>query len=302
LKNHGSLWAWGWYLDNQNGGIDHFNRNGTPTRIGTGTNWTQICTGGAHNLALKNDGSLWAWGDNREGQLGDGTTSMRSVPTLVGLDRDWRTMAASDMNSFAIRSNGTIWGWGYAATNNYLSSKKIDGRLQIAEGAGANNYLAPRQIESGTNWLALSSELLGFKSDGTYWRMLLSQSAYRPGLPANFTLIGRDRDWTEAYYGQDSFFGRKKDGSWWGWGQNYNGRLGIGTNVTAAASPQRLPFDFDPWAFAAGSGTTLLLGKDGKLWTWGTRLGAAKSTIDNIDQTPFLLWELLPEVRRSLIQ
>jgi len=49
---------------------------------------------------------------------------------------------------------------------------------------------------------------------------------------------------------------------------------------------------FDPLGFAPGSETSLVLGKDGKLWTWGTRLGAGKATAVNIDQTPFLLWQL----------
>jgi len=286
LKEDGSLWAWG---DNGQGQVGQSNlthRYGTPTRIGTETNWSQICVSSSHSLALKKDGSLWAWGWNDYGQLGDGTTIGRRVPTMIGTKGDWRTIAAAGFKSFALKSNGTIWGWG---------------------DFGDNNALAPEQIESGTNWLAISAygvTLLARKSDGTIWQTILSaplvDAASVSSPTANLTQIGRDSDWSEIDAGGDSFFARKTDGSWWVCGKNDKGQLGLGTNFTAVPSPQRLPFGFEAWAFAPGSGTTLLLCKDGKLWTWGTRLGAAKSAMDHIDQTPFLLWELPPEVRRSL--
>jgi alpha-tubulin suppressor-like RCC1 family protein len=114
--------------------------------------------------------------------------------------------------------------------------------------------------------------------------------------------------------------GRKKNGMWWGCGGNDSGELGLGAKVRAVASPQRLPFNFDPWAVAADWGTTLLLSKDGKLWTWGRRMGVDEPGVlrrnfevlaapavkripslgflikSDIDYAPHLLWELPPEV------
>ncbi len=324
LKNDGSLWAWGVNFDGRVGQTNLAICYNAPTRIGSETNWAQISVGsvgffGAHTLALKNDGSLWAWGANDSGQLGDGTTNNRSVPTMVGADRDWRTFAAGDATSFALKSNGTLWVWGRGSSS---------------------NDLAPKQIESGTNWLSISAcdpphgpALLAIKTDGTLW-LNNPPPAYHvaPALAsaptATFTQIGRDRDWAEVYPGEFSFFARKKDGSWWVCGENYGGQLGIGIYAAAKPSPQRLPFDFEPWAFAPGPGTTLLLGKDGRLWSWGKRLGVGKpsaarktinhwvvpvvwpifpalgkrirSDLDRIDRTPVLLWELPAEVRRSL--
>jgi len=140
----------------------------------------------------------------------------------------------------------------------------------------------------------------------------------------DITLVGQDRDWAEVYAGYDSFCARKKNGTWWVCGLNYGGLLGFNPNVAELASPQRLPFDFEPWAFAPGISNSLMLGKDGKLWTWGKRLGAGKPSAarqkfeafmapavkrfpslgflikSDIDYAPHLLWELPPEVRRSL--
>jgi alpha-tubulin suppressor-like RCC1 family protein len=286
-----------------------------PTRIGSETNWAQIC-GCNHNLALKNDGSLWAWGYNNYGQLGDGTTNTAIDPTMIGTDRDWRTIAANDCNSFALKKNGTIWGWG--AGNNSANVNSSDN-------------LTPKQIAPGTNWRTISASgfaLLALKSDGTLWlkgqNAQVVASAFVPSATDNFTQIGRDGDWTEIYAGGYSFFARKKDGSWWASGQNNHGNLGFGMNVTPVPSPQRLPFAFEPWAFAPGDVTALLLSKDGKLWTWGRRLDTGQPgpawrkfeafvapavkrfpslgflVKSDIDYTPHLLWELPPEVRRSL--
>jgi alpha-tubulin suppressor-like RCC1 family protein len=314
LKSDGSLWAWGWYRPGLVGLGDSTYYCGTPTRVGTETNWINICAGAGHTLGLKNDGSIWAWGDNSRGQLGDGTTNNRSVPTMIGADRDWQAIAVGSMNSFALKSNGTIWGWGFTP---------LFGR-----------DLAPNQIEPGTNWLAISAydcTVLALKTDGTLWlrsgfigNASVMAAASVSGPTTNFTQLGRDGDWTEVYAGQDSLFARKKDGSWWVCGQNISGQLSFGTKIPALPCPQRQPFSFEPWAFATGSWATLLLGKDGKLWTWGERLGAGQPSElrrelepvlgpvvrrlpalsflirSHIDWTPHLLWELPPEVRRSL--
>jgi alpha-tubulin suppressor-like RCC1 family protein len=229
---------------------------------------------------------------------------------MIGTDRDWRTVAATDYRSFALKTNGTIWAWGQDLRS---------------------NNLVPKQIAPGTNWMAISAHgftFLALRDDGTIWLNGLIAHIIAPALvpiaTENLTQIGQDTDWTEGYAESGSFFARKKDGSWWVCGKNYNGQLGLSTNIAAVPSPQRLAFNFEAWAFAPGNGTTLMLGKDGKLWTWGQRLGVGKPSTarrkfeafvapavkrfpslgflikSDIDQTPHLLWELPAEVRRSL--
>src|SRR5262249_38081456 len=148
-------------------------------------------------------------------------------------------------------------------------------------------------------------------------------SAYANASAANFVQIGQDKGWKEVYAGQGYFFARKKDGSWWVCGANSNGELGLGTRdsrgLPDSSGPVRLPFQFEPWAFAPGYANTLLLARDGKLWSWGNRLGygrsinSAKKFINDIserlpghrtifkpkgeknDVVPFKLWELPPD-------
>jgi hypothetical protein len=167
LKNDGSLWSWGMNDQGETGQGNLTNYIATPTRIGTETNWTQICANCTHSLALRNDGSLWAWGGNSEGELGDGTTNDRAIPTLIGMARDWRMIAASCARDFALKKNGTMWVWGLH---------------------GVSNDLTPRQIAPDTNWLAFSDcggALIALKTDGTLW--LEGPYAYKllpPSFPA----------------------------------------------------------------------------------------------------------------------
>ena len=325
LKNDGSLWDWG---ENDQGEVGQSNLKhhySPPTRIGTETNWTQICSSLSHSLALKSDGSLWAWGVNNFGQLGDGTTNNESAPTMIGQDRDWRTIAACYWNGFAIKSNGTLWGWGF-----YNSSSGLQ-----------TNVLTPKQIALGTKWLSISAtgnSMLALRTDGTLWLGAFELPfGFYSVPPGSLAQIGSDNDWTGVYAGANSIFARKKNGGWWVCGHNDRGQLGLGTHsvsvtylsetlalLDALPSPQRLPFDFDPWAFGPGGQAAVLLRKDGKLWTWGVRMGAGKPGAvrqkfeafvapavkrfpwlgflikSDIDRTPHLLWELPPEVRRAL--
>jgi len=147
IKNDGSLWTWGW--KDPTGPENLTNHYDCPTRIGSETNWTQICTCFGHNLALKNDGSLWAWGGNVQGVLDNGSTYNPFTPTLIRSGLDWRSIVAQFFSGFALKSNGTIWGW--------------------QQGAVSNN-LTPRQIMPGSNWMAISAygpTFLALQTDGT---------------------------------------------------------------------------------------------------------------------------------------
>jgi hypothetical protein len=270
----------------------------------------RLFSGENEAVLLAPDGSLWAWGAMQivgRYVLPPPTNSL--VPRRIGTERDWPAVGAAKENSFVLMSDGTIWG----------------------RGVGISNDLVPHQIESATNWVAISSDgygLIAIKADGTLWvnnpNAYLIAPAFVSGLSTNFIQIGKDSDWAEIYVGYLSFFARKRDGSWWVCGQNVAGQLGFGTSTAEVPSPRRLPFSFEPWAFASGRGTTLLLCKDGRLWSWGKRLdpdqlSAARLKFEawvapavrrypslrfllksDIDPTPHLLWELPPEVRRSL--
>jgi alpha-tubulin suppressor-like RCC1 family protein len=118
IKSDGTLWAWG---NNQSGQLGDGN-TGTvvsePEQIGTGTNWKVIAAGNEHSLALTADGKLWAWGDDGEGELGDGAPVgvARNVPTpehITSPDSIWIAVGACEAHSVGVTADGKLWAWGY---------------------------------------------------------------------------------------------------------------------------------------------------------------------------------------------
>ena len=85
---------------------------GFPTRVGTGTNWSQIAAGDQFSAALRSNGTLWMTGDNTFGQLGFGTRMNTNLFTKVGTGTDWISVAAGYQHTVALKSDGTLWAWG----------------------------------------------------------------------------------------------------------------------------------------------------------------------------------------------
>jgi alpha-tubulin suppressor-like RCC1 family protein len=74
--------------------------------------WVFIAAGKGHSLAVRSDGTLWAWGGNGVGQLGDGTIKTRPVPVQVGKDNKWISTEAGYFHTVALQSDGSLWTWG----------------------------------------------------------------------------------------------------------------------------------------------------------------------------------------------
>tara|TARA_R100001015_G_C4571665_1_gene129630 strand:- start:268 stop:936 length:669 start_codon:yes stop_codon:yes gene_type:complete len=121
-KTDGTLWIWG---SNQYGQLGQNQAGSYPTgawaaspkQIGTSTDWnvsvdTMAC-GSTNNYAIKTDGSLWSWGTNFSGKLGDNTTIQRSSPVQVGTDTTWSKVAATSGSAFGLKTDGSLWSWGY---------------------------------------------------------------------------------------------------------------------------------------------------------------------------------------------
>jgi len=75
--------------------------------------WKQVAVGYSHTLGLKEDGSLWSWGSNEFGQLGDSTTNNKNTPSRIGLDSNWKEIAAGSFHSIALKQDGILGTWGF---------------------------------------------------------------------------------------------------------------------------------------------------------------------------------------------
>jgi alpha-tubulin suppressor-like RCC1 family protein len=149
----GELYAWG-----ANGfgqlGLSTTADALAPTLVAMGgvadRDWESVSAGGGHNdagndlavngghtVAIKTDGTLWAWGSNYYGQLGLGTTEDQSAPVKVNNDTDWKRVSAGKLHTFAWKADGSLWGWG-ANLNGQLGNG--------SSGIAAKNILVPTRL------------------------------------------------------------------------------------------------------------------------------------------------------------
>jgi len=149
IRGDGSLWAWG---RKYRWGLYHpllvQNHGPSPVRIGTDTNWAAVSAGSVHVIAIREDGSLWAWGFNENGRLGDGTSATRLSPVRIGTDMDWRTVSAGGGHTMAIRGDGSLWAWG-----DNRNGQLGDG----TSGGWMNNRFSPVQIGTDMDWATVSA-------------------------------------------------------------------------------------------------------------------------------------------------
>jgi alpha-tubulin suppressor-like RCC1 family protein len=263
LAGDGSLWSWG---ENRLGwpvlGLDNTNIQ-TSThlrRIGHDADWVRIAAGMDDCLALKSDGSIWAWGANYTYQLGDGTKITRPTPVPSVPGNDWQAIAAGQGTSLAIKKDGTLWAWGSSSAG------------QAGIGGTHNKTVATEatQVGAATNWAKIWAgpiQTVGLQTDGSLW---FWGSLYGDGQPTNeFRVpvrVSPDTNWVDACFGYFTVFAIKADGTLWTWGNEANYYTGT-TDKSANDVPMQIGADTDWQSCASGIGFyQLLRKKDGTLW------------------------------------
>ncbi|OYU82755.1 MAG: hypothetical protein CFE24_14280 [Flavobacterium sp. BFFFF2] len=122
MKTNNSLWGWGaWsHGQNGNGGVNNF--YWIPKQIGADTNCKSIAAGYTTSYAIKNNGSLWGFGQNDKGQMATATGQDVLVPTQIGTDTDWESVQAGEDFAVALKTNGTVYLWGGENANGQLAN------------------------------------------------------------------------------------------------------------------------------------------------------------------------------------
>ncbi|WP_264521726.1 T9SS type A sorting domain-containing protein [Flavobacterium sp. N1994] len=185
----------------------------------------EISSGVFYEIAIKTDGTLWSWGGNFIGALGDGTTISRSIPAQIGTDTHWSRISAGSGHTLAIKSDGTLWGWGH----------NHDGLL--GDGTYVDKYI-PTQIGTNSNWITIVDgydHILSLTTDGTLWAWGFNAS----GQLGDGTNVGKNipiqidtnTNWDKISGKPEFTSALKTDGSLWVWGYNKWGQLGDGTTI-----------------------------------------------------------------------
>lgn len=131
LKNDGTVWAWGGTNLNGEYGNGTSGSAPAPVQVSTITGVIEIAAGMTHSLAIKSDGTVWAWGLNNWGQLGDVSTTTRTTPVQMSGITSAASIAAGDIHSFVVKSDGTL----KACGGNFYG--------QIGNGTAFNSYSTP---------------------------------------------------------------------------------------------------------------------------------------------------------------
>ena len=151
IKTDGTLWMWGRNHFGQLGTNNITNYSSPVQTVSGGTNWRQLATNssiGYTNLAIKTDGTLWGWGINGSGTVGDGTTIAKSSPVqVISGGTNWKQVSTDGNSSFGIKTDGTLWAWGFNSYGN------------LGDGTRTNRN-SPVQIGSKTWWRSVGTGYL----------------------------------------------------------------------------------------------------------------------------------------------
>jgi len=249
---------------------------GALTRIGTESLWTFVSVGEAHTLALREDGSLWAWGRNEFGQIGDGTTTQRNAPVRIGTRNDWVSVNAGQEHSAGVTASGELFTWG-------ANRDAAGGHGTML---GQNN--SPTQVGTDSDWTQVVCgwhHTMCIKRDGTLWGFG-SNSGGQLGAGTDAHVVTPSRispftDWLQLA-GRWHSLGIRAGGQLWGCGPDNNGRVGTGTGAEFVRSWTRIGTGTDWTHVSCGDNHSAGLRGAGTLWTWGApwsgRLGNGSST------------------------
>jgi alpha-tubulin suppressor-like RCC1 family protein len=215
----------------------------------------QVVAGNSHSLQLRSDGSLWAWGANSNGQLGDGTRVSKSatVQVLTGVE----SAAAGFAHSIAVKYDGTLWAWGLNAYG-----QLGDGTASDKSNPTKTTLTAVKAVAAG------GSRSHAIRADGTLWSWGLNDAGQLgDGSKTNRTTpVQVLSDVQQVAAGGSHTLALKADATLWAWGSNGSGQLGDGT-TTEKTSPVLVMSGVR--AIAAGVAFSVAVRSDGSLWTWG---------------------------------
>jgi alpha-tubulin suppressor-like RCC1 family protein len=279
IKANNSLWCWGTNKYSDLGiGISGSAPEvpfGTPQKLGG--SWIDVAAGSNHSCGIKTDNTLWCWGRNDEGQLGNGTTNNSSTPVQVSGGGSWKSVSAGLKSNCAIRSDDTMRCWG---NNN-------DGQLGTGN---TTQYTSPTALTATGGWNTATwksvamgaSNACAIRTDdtircwgGNWVGQLGDNTTTAKSAPTALTSTGgwNTATWKAVSSGEHFTCAIRTDDTMRCWGQNGDGQLGR-NNTTGVLLPSALTatggWDTATWkSVDAGQWHVCAVRSDDTIRCWG---------------------------------
>ncbi len=280
----GSLSCWGWNADGQLGDATQVSKS-LPVKITVlGSTVADAASHFKHTCARKSDGTLWCWGFNQYGQIGDGTALQRLAPVQVSsLGAAATQVVAGFYHTCALKTDGTLWCWG----RNHVG--------QLGDGTTVDNYLPVHVSSLGNSVIQIAAgadHVCARKTDGTLWcwganlhGQLGNGGNANQSFPIQVSSLGASV--VQVAAGWDATCARKTDSSTWCWGSNSEGQVGDGTTVDKVSPTNVSKLGTTAVDLVAGVQNACAAEANGTLWCWGANDGGQVGDGDNT-KTPKL--------------
>lgn len=278
LKDNGAVWSWGINEYGQLGnGTDIYSSN-IPVRVSGLTGVMAVAAGREHSVALREDGTVWAWGDNRLGQLGT-NLGASNIPVQVSGLSGITAIAAGVFHSMALKDDGTVWAWGH------------NGYGQLGNGTIGRISFNPAQVSELSGIIAIAAggyHSMALKNDGTVWAWgrndsgaIGDDSTSDRNIPVQVSGLSSVAAIAGGGYHSIAL---KHDGTVWAWGRNSSGELGDGT-TTQRSTPIQISALSGVMAIAGGYSHVIALKADCSIWAWGNNTNGQLGDGSNINSS-----------------
>jgi len=282
LRQDGTLSCWG-LNDSAQLGVATPPWSAVPRKIDIGgLDWRQIKAGTKYACGIMGNGSLWSWGRNDQGQLGQGDQQDRMNPARVGSFADWESVSSGKLHTCGIRrtaaGQGLLYCWG---------------ANQVGEvGDNSTNMRTSPTAVAGADWVEVVTRNIGTcgrKSDQGLWcwgynaygQLGLGHNQYSVKIPAQ---VSPGSKWKSIGVAVNHSCGVKDDGTLWCWGYNSYGQLGLGNNTDTNA-PTQVGGLSDWVSVVCGDGHSCGIRTNGSLYCWGNNSGGQLG-LGNSNQGP----------------
>ena len=257
LDRRGAVWIWGELSDDWSTVLQRF-----PVRFDSVSDVTSVTAGSRHGAVLRRDGTVFTWGKNYWGQLGDGTTTDRSLPAAVpGLGNTISVKAGEGGYTLALQADGTVYAWG----DNYYGS------LGVADIANSTVPVMVSGLTDVHSIAAGSGHSFAIKNDGTLWSWGYIRDDWGQEIwSATPAQVEGLQPIIDVAAGYEHVLAVQDDGTVWSWGSNWQHALG--TSVPRGgfqSTPLQVPGLSNVIKVAAASNHSFALLEDGTIWAWG---------------------------------